>query len=204
MEANASSTTTRRGVLRTGAIGLGSVAGMVAASTGAEAAPALMTLSSSAQLSLFLKLGNILGDSVDQAHKDWIDLQSVQWGAAAASTTSSSTGTTSGKSSLSDIAVTMTAGKASPQVFLATMAGTRFANAVIEGVVATGDSSAKVLELAIVDAAVSSFSSSSGGSVPSESFSLSFPKVTYTIWEQRADGTIGGSSSATWDVRTSK
>ncbi len=208
-----SSSASRRGVLKGGALSLGSVAGAFALSgVSAQAAeagmvPAQAGLSPGAvaapaiggRADYFLEIDGIKGESVDDGHRDWIDLFSFSWGASGGSTAVAGAGASSARSTISPLNVSMGLSAASPLLFLATMQGRRIASAVLEGVTA-GESPSRFLELRMADVVVSSYASSAGGEAPTDSASLTFSKITYTYWQQRPDGSVGAETKVTWDV----
>lgn len=62
----------------------------------------------------YLKIGDIKGESSDEAHKDWINLQSFSWGV---------TSLVRGGAMLKELIVTKELDKSSPLLFLATATG---------------------------------------------------------------------------------
>jgi type VI secretion system secreted protein Hcp len=211
VEGNAGFTTTRRGALRTGAIGLGGLTGAIALSgsgVAAAAEPAAFDAATAAAVAgvsvggFFLLLDQIPGDSVDDKHDKWIDALSFSFGA---SNTSSLTGSgwSSSKPSMQQINVVAYQGSQSPLLFLRTLNGKHLASALFQGISA-GETPRKFMEIELKDVLVGSYSASgSGGSSPTESFSLAFGSIRYSIYLQGPAGAAGQEITTTWNVRTS-
>ncbi|MFC7595892.1 Hcp family type VI secretion system effector [Terrabacter sp. GCM10028922] len=203
-------TTTRRGALRTGALGIGGLTGAIAlGGSGAASAaepPSMATVAALAGVGAgdyFLLLDSIPGDSVDDQHEDWIDVMSYSWGVSNSSSVSGS-GWSASKPSISALSLMTELGSASPLLFLRTMNGKRVASAVLQGMT-SGETRQKFLEIEMKDVAVTSYQSSAshGGGSPTDSFSLAFAIIKYSIFLRSATGGVGETISATWNVRTS-
>jgi type VI secretion system secreted protein Hcp len=72
---------------------------------------------------VFLKLDGIEGESLDDKHKDEIDIESFQWGLSQSGTLSGGGGGGVGKASFQDFSFTANISKASPKLFLACASG---------------------------------------------------------------------------------
>ena len=201
-------TTTRRGALKTGALGLGGLTGAMALGSGHASAaepPSMATVAALAGITAgryFLQLDSIPGDSTDARHAGWIETLSYSWGASNSSTVSGS-GWSSSKPSLSNLSFVSSFGSASPLLFLRAMNGKHLSTALLEGMTAGTDPS-KFVEIELKDVAVASYQSaaSDGGGLPTDSFSLAFASIRYTIFLQSDNGGPGQTISATWNVRT--
>ena len=210
VDGNDAFTTTRRSALRTGALGIGGLTGAIAlGSNGAASAaepPSMATMAALAGVGsgdYFLLLDSIPGDSVDDQHQNWIDVMSYSWGVSNSSSVSGS-GWSASKPSISALSLMTELGSASPLLFLRTMNGRRVATAVLQGMT-SGETRQKFLEIEMKDVAVTSYQSSAsdGGGSPTDSFSLAFAIIKYSIFLQSATGGVGQTISATWNVRTS-
>lgn len=209
VDGNDAFTTTRRGALKTGALGIGGLTGAIAlgGSGVASAAepPSMATVAALAGVgngAYFLQLDQIPGDSVDDDHPDWIDVMSLSWGASNSSSVSGS-GWSASKPSITPLSLMSAVGSASPLLFLRTMNGKRVATGVLQGMT-TGETRHKFLEIEMKDVAVTGYQSSAseGGGSPIDSFSLAFAIIKYSIFLQSATGGVE-TISATWNVRTS-
>ena len=208
VDGNDAITTTRRGALKTGALGLGGLNGAIAlgSSTPAAAAqpPTMETLATLAGVSsgeYFLRLDGVPGDSVDDQHAAWIDVASYSWGASNSSTVSGS-GWSSSKANIGSLSLMTQTGSAGPRLFFRTMSGKHSATATMEGVT-QGDAPRRFLQLELKDVLVTSFQESGSGSgQPYDSFSLDFASIKYTIYLQDAMGGPGEAISGSWNLRT--
>lgn len=208
MTQSQSSAASRRGVLKGGAIGLGSVAGAFALSgTSARAAEAgiapgqagvaLPAIGLGIGADYFLQIDDITGESVDEQHKGWIELLSYSWGAASSSTAAAGAGAAAARSTFSALNFMTPLSAASPSLFLATMDGRHIASAVLEGV-RSGETRAVFLRLSMSDVVVTSYQTSGSQELPTDSASLTFAKVTYSYWQQKEDGSMGSETKVTW------
>ncbi|MDV3221811.1 type VI secretion system tube protein Hcp [Intrasporangium sp.] len=198
----------RRGVLKGGALGLGSVAGAFAlsgvSSQAAEAGlvPAQAGLAAAAlggPADYYLRIDDIKGESADEAHRDWIEVLSYSWGASSASAAATGAGAAAARSTISPLNVMTGLSAASPLLFLATMDGRHIASAVLEGVTAD-ETRNRFLELRMADVVITSYQSSGSSSAPTDSASLTFSRIMYSYWQQKSDGSVGAKTSVTWDV----
>src|ERR1035437_1938100 len=89
----------------------------------------------------FLKIDGIPGESTDDKHKDWIEIQSYSHGVqqSASSTASSSGGASAERVNFNDLAVAKLVDKASPKLFEACCVGKHIKEVVIEVCRAGGD-----------------------------------------------------------------
>jgi type VI secretion system secreted protein Hcp len=204
-------TTTRRGALRTGALGLGGLTGAIAlngAGVAAAAEPAAFDAAAMAAVTgvdvggLFLLLDQIPGDSVDDKHSKWIDTLAFSFGASNSSSLTGS-GWSSSKPAVQQINFSAYQGSQSPLLFLRTLNGKHLASALLQGMTA-GDSPRKFFEVEMKDVLVASYAvSGTGSNSSSESFSLAFGSIRYSIYLQGPDGLPGSEITSSWNVRTS-
>ncbi|HEX7892989.1 MAG TPA: type VI secretion system tube protein Hcp, partial [Terriglobales bacterium] len=73
---------------------------------------------------IFLKLGDIKGDSTDKTHSDCIDVLSWSWGASQSGTMHMGTGGGAGKVSVQDMSFTKYTDKATAPIVAACCKGT--------------------------------------------------------------------------------
>ena len=159
-----------------------------------------------ALVDFFLKLDGIEGESSDAKHKNEIDVQSWSWGASNAGTFSFGGGGGAGKVSMQDIHFTTHVNKASPKLALACAGGEHIKKAVLVCRKA-GKEQQEFLKITLSDLLISSYQQSgsqSSDTVPTDQVSLNFSKIEWEYKEQKADGTLGGSIQAGWDVKANK
>jgi type VI secretion system secreted protein Hcp len=164
----------------------------------------------SAAYNCFLKVDGIPGESMDDKHKDWIEIVSWSFGETQPTTAASASagGASAGGVKMQDFKFTMTTSKASPILFLAGANGRHIKEVTLEVCRSSQDKS-KFLEIKLSEVIVSSFvslgNSVSTQAYPMEEISLNFAKIqiTYTM-QKRPDGSGGGQVAAGWDVKANK
>lgn len=131
-----------------------------------------------AAVDYFLKIEGVDGESTDKGHKNEIDVLSWSWGETN-STSLGSGGAGAGKVIMQDFHFTKTVDKASPKLFLHTADGRHFPKATLT--VRRTERPQEYLKIELENVLVSSYQvSGSGGTVPTDSFSLNFEKIKWT------------------------
>jgi type VI secretion system secreted protein Hcp len=158
----------------------------------------------------FLKIDGIAGESADDKHKEWIELDSYSFDIdqPSSATDSSAGGGTTERVNFSDLHITKKIDKSSPLLMMRCCDGKHIATATIELCRAGGDK-LKYLEVKMENVIVSSVraggKSQNADGFPSENVSLNFAKVKWTYTQQkRADGTGGGNVAGGWDLTANK
>lgn len=148
----------------------------------------------------------IKGDSTVDSHEDWITVDSVQLGVGRSISISGG-----GKSrdtsnpSFSEITFSKSTDKASANLFMEAICGKSLGTAHVHFYQTAGsDSPGQVyLTLELQEAILSSYSMSSGGDRPSESFSINFTKVSYQFDDYTGDKKTSGTPQK-WDLMSNK
>jgi type VI secretion system secreted protein Hcp len=155
---------------------------------------------------IFLKLGDIKGESKDSVHKDEIELMSWNFGAANTGSASSGGGMGTGKVAMQDFSFVKKLDKASSKLILHCANGKHIPTAAFAQRKSTGDGGQKeFLKIKLEDVMVSSYQiSDSGDETPNESISLNFGKITVEYFEQDNKGTLTSTGQAGWDVKANK
>lgn len=158
-----------------------------------------------AAVDYFLKIEGIKGESPDAKHKDEIQLESWSWGESNAGSHAGGGGGGAGKVVMQDFHFTMTNNSASPELMLACAEGRHIKSAQLTCRKA-GKDQQEYLKIKLSDLLVSSYQTGGhGGSVmPTDQISLNFAKVEYDYAPQKADGTLGPSVKAGWDLKLNK
>lgn len=201
----------RRDVLKSGALGVGTLAGLAGASTAFAPSADAATVSSNAHGttsgtdSYFLKLDGVPGDSTDAAHKGEIQLLAFSWGVSNSGSLSSSGGAGAGKANFSDFNFTAHTSKASPLLMLNTATGKHLKSATLTVSRRVRGANQDFLKIELTDILISSYQQGAGnGELPTDSSSLRFAKIKYSFMSQSSNGTAGATTSATWDITTNK
>jgi type VI secretion system secreted protein Hcp len=150
-----------------------------------------LTHAGAAAVDYFLKIDGIKGESVDDKHKDEIDILSFSWGL----TNTPAAGGGAGKATFKEFTVTKKTDVSSPKMMLACATGQPIPS--VKFVVrrnpepGTPEAPQEFYFITLENVLVSSYSSSGSpaGELPTESLSLNFTKITYEYRPQRDDGT---------------
>jgi type VI secretion system secreted protein Hcp len=159
-----------------------------------------------AAVDYFLKIDGIDGESQDSKHKGEIELSSWSFGATQSGTHSAGGGGGAGKVSMQDFHFVMNVNKASPKLLLACATGEHIKKAVLTCRKA-GKEQQEFVKYSFSDFLVSSYQTGGSGSsevIPMDQISLNFAKIEFEYKEQKADGTLGGSVKAGYDLKQNK
>jgi type VI secretion system secreted protein Hcp len=168
--------TTRRDVLRGGALGVGALG--VGAMTGALA-PAQADAAATTTEEFFLELPGIAGPSTTKGFEKQIPVSSYRWGVSNTSTGGTGGGG-AGKAVAGPLVFAMRASKASPAVALLCCTGKHLGTATLHGVRVSGTNRNEFLTITLTDVLVSSLDQhDSGGARPTETVELTYGAVKY-------------------------
>ena len=154
----------------------------------------------------FLKIDGIDGESRAPKVPGSIDLESFSWGETQTGTHSSGGGGGAGKVQMQDFHFVMKANKASAKLFLACAEGEHIKKGVLVCRKA-GKEQQEYLKVTMSDLLISSYQtsgSSHGDEVPTDQVSLNFSKIEFEYKDQKADGTLGGTTKTGYDVKAMK
>jgi len=153
---------------------------------------------------MFLKIDGIDGESSDEKHANWIEIQSFSFGASQPATGSVSSGgaRSSQRVDISAFSVVKQVDKASPKLFLHCCNGKHIPAVTLELCRATGDKQ-KYMAYKLEDVLVTSVrpgGSSQGADLPLEEVSFNPAKTTLTYTEtDHLTGAAKGDVEAYWD-----
>ncbi len=130
----------------------------------------------------YIQIDGIKGESTEEAHKDWIEVGSVQWGIGRAISSPTGGNREASAPSISEITLTKTLDSTSPALFLNAVGGGASGGVTVKlHLVETtaGGTGTVFYELILSNVLVSgiSTSGSSGDGPPQESISLNFTKI---------------------------
>ncbi|WP_035055140.1 Hcp family type VI secretion system effector [Andreprevotia chitinilytica] len=158
----------------------------------------------------FLKIDGIPGESTDDKHKDWIEIESFahKIEQPASATASSSGGATAERVNHSTFDIVHLLDKASPKIYEAVCTGKHIKDVTLELCRAGGDK-VKYLEVKLEQVLISKVEPSGaahgGEGFPQEAVSFSYGKIKWTYTQQkREDGAGGGNVSSGWDLTANK
>ena len=152
---------------------------------------------------MFLKIEGIKGESVDDKHKDEIEVLSWSWGATNSGSAAAGGNTSTGKVNVQDLSITKRFDKSSPQLFLRCATGQHISTATLSVRKAGKRDQEDYLKITMTDVMVSSYQTgvASGGDAPADSVSFNFAKVEIRYRPQTPDGSVAGPVTACWNIR---
>ena len=157
---------------------------------------------------MFIKIGDIVGESADHKHKDWIEVLSWSHGfSQPSSPVRASQGATVEKANHSDLSFSKFMDKSSDQILSKLWSGKQIDKACLEVFRSDGDNvPTKYLMVEMEKVIVADYSiSAGGGDHPMENVSLAYGKVKYTYIDQTKEkGTGGGARPISHDLTLNK
>ncbi len=155
---------------------------------------------------IFAKIGDIKGESLDDKHKDEIDVLSFSWGVSQTGSFAFGGGGGSGKAQFNDFNFSSNTSKASPKLFLACASGEHIKEAQIT-VRKAGKGQQEYLIIKMNDVLVSSYQTGGSGqsdAVPTDQVGMAFAKIEFSYFPQKADGSLDAPITAGWDLKANK
>jgi type VI secretion system secreted protein Hcp len=151
---------------------------------------------------IFAKLGDIKGESLDNKHKDEIEVLSWSWGVTNAVTLAGS-GAGQGKASFRDLSFTHKIDKASPALMKACASGVHLKEATITHRKA-GKGQQEFLVIKMNDVIVTAIVDADSRDESAETVSLAFAKIDVAYRPQKADGSLDAGIHFKYDLKTNK
>jgi type VI secretion system secreted protein Hcp len=154
---------------------------------------------------MFIKIGDIKGESKDGTHKESIDILAWSWGLSQSGTFSQGGGGGAGKVSVQDISLTKYVDSSSTALMLAACKGTHIKQATLT-VRKAGDKPLEYIKITLDSVLVSSLSTGGSGGEDrlTENVSLNFAKFKVEYTTQAETGGKGVTSTAAWDITANK
>ncbi len=155
---------------------------------------------------IFLKFGDIDGDSKVAGHEDEIEVLSWSWGAHQSGTMHRGRGGGSGKVSVQDITINKWVDQATPNLWKLCCNGKHEDEAVLTFRKAGGDEPVEYLVLTLEDVMVSDIQtgSTSDDERVTETITLNFAKFKMEYTPQEDDGSSGATVETGWDIRANE
>ena len=153
---------------------------------------------------IFIKIGDIKGESQAEGHKDEIELMSWSWGATQSGSTQSIQGSTAGKVNVHDLTFTKLVDCATANLVSAVCGGTAYKEALLVCQKSAGAGKPKVpyLKIKLGNVLMSSYSTggTGGSDETTETISLNFGKVELTYTQQTSEGAAGKAVPVAWNI----
>src|SRR5688572_25769686 len=152
---------------------------------------------------IFAKIGDIKGESLDDKHKDEIEVLSFSWGVTTAGAVSGG-GAGAGKATFQDLSIVHNIDKASPLLLKACATGTHLKDAIITHRKA-GKGQQEYLIVKLNDVIITGVTHGGADGQPySESVSLAFAKVDLEYKPQKPDGSLDAGIQFKYDLEANK
>ena len=154
---------------------------------------------------MFLKIGDIKGESVDDKHKDTIDVLAWSWGASQSGTMHMGGGGGSGKANFQDVSVTKYIDKSSFKLLAAVSNGKHYPEALLT-VRKAGEKALEYIKLTMKEVLVTSVSTGGSGGEDrlTENVTLNFASYEFEYTPQKADGTPDSPVKFGWSIKENK
>jgi type VI secretion system secreted protein Hcp len=151
---------------------------------------------------MFIKIGDVVGESKDAKHGGEIDVLAWSWGMTQSGSMHVGGGGGAGKVNVQDINLTKWVDKATPVLMQYSMTGKQFPTAKLT-VRKAGSSPLEYVIMTFADVIVTSVQTGGSGGEDrlTESVTLNFAKVKFEYTAQKQDGSAdGGAIPVGWDV----
>ena len=153
---------------------------------------------------IFAKIGDIKGESLDDKHKDEIEVLSWSWGVDNPRPHGVGSGAGAGKATFHDLSFTHKIDKASPLLLKGCATGQHLKEATITRRKA-GKGQQEFLVIKMNDVLVTSVAESDdGGSSQVETVTLAFAKVDVEYRPQKSDGSLDAGIHFKYDIKANK
>jgi type VI secretion system secreted protein Hcp len=152
---------------------------------------------------IFIKIGDIKGESRDAKHKDEIDVLAWSWGMSQSGSMHSGGGGGAGKVNVQDLSFTKGVDKATPNLMKYCCNGKQMKDATLV-VRKAGTKPLEYIVIKMEDVIITSVSGggSGGEDVLTENITLNFAKVQYEYQPQKDDGSKdGGAIPMNWNIK---
>jgi len=155
---------------------------------------------------MFIKLGDIKGESQDSVHKEEIEVMSWSWGCAQNGTTHSGTGGGTGTASVQDLTFSKYLDKSSPTIVQSCCQGKHMPEVVITMRKAGGKEPVEYMKVTLNEVLISNYSIGLGGGDQAiENVSLNFAHFKIEYQPQDNNGAKkGGVVTGKWNVPENK
>ena len=150
----------------------------------------------------FIKIGDIEGESQDDAHSGEIAVLAWSWGMSQSGSMHSGTGGGAGKVSIQDVSITKYVDKATPILMKACSDGTQFPEAKLT-VRKAGTEPLEYIIITMTNVIITSVSTGGSGGEDqlTENTTINFAEVTVDYQPQAADGSPdGGAITYGWNI----
>ena len=149
---------------------------------------------------VFLKLGDVKGESKDSKHAGEIDVLSWSWGVSQTGSMSFGGGGGAGKANFSDLSFMHALDKASPVLMTKCSTGEHFKDATLVSRKA-GKGQQEYLIIKMKEVFITSVQPSGSSEHPMESVSMTFSHIDLEYKPQKEDGTLDAGVHFIYDIK---
>ncbi|MBA3449105.1 MAG: type VI secretion system tube protein Hcp [Pseudaminobacter sp.] len=145
----------------------------------------------------------IKGESTDESHAEWVDVESFSLGFNQAGTFGTGGGGGAGKVQGSDLSISKKVDAATPAILKAITTGAHIDTVTLE-VRKAGGEQIVYYKVVLSHALISSTNTGGGGDMLSEQLSLNYAKIAVTYFPQTEAGKQGAAKETEWDFSKNK
>lgn len=153
-------------------------------------------------MDMFIRIGDLKGESRDKTHKEKIDVLAWSWGMSNSGSAHVGGGAGAGKVNVQDLSITKYIDKCSPTLMLACCKGTHYDDAELI-VRKAGDTPLEYVKILLTEVMITAVSTGGSGGEDrlTENVTLNFAKVKVEYQEQDAKGAKkGGAVDMTYNI----
>lgn len=150
----------------------------------------------------FLKLEGIQGESVDEKHKNEIQIMSWSWGASNVSSVAGTGGSGAGKADLSDLGVMAYFDKSTPKFFKSVCKGDHIPSGTLTAT--KGGADKPYLKVDFKELFVTSLQLSASSEIPTVSISFSYNEIKVDYSQQDDKGNLTSTGAVTYNTKQNK
>jgi type VI secretion system secreted protein Hcp len=157
-------------------------------------------------IDMYLKLDKVDGESIDDGHKNEIDLLSANFGASQTGTAHAGGGAGAGKVSIQDMVVTKKVDKSSPILFSFCCMGQHIDKGTLTVRKAGGKAALEYLKIGMEKIFITGFqqTGADGQEELTEQVTLNFRKVSIEYAPQKDEGAGAAKVTKGWDIGANK
>lgn len=155
---------------------------------------------------MFIKIGDIKGESGDKKHKDEIDVLAWSWGMSNSGTTHTGSGGGAGKVNVQDLSFTKYVDASSNALLQACCTGKHYADATLV-VRKAGGTAVEYVTIKLEEVLITSISTGGSGGEDrlTENVTLNFAKFMYKYQPQDTKGAkLGGTKDYGYDIKANE
>jgi type VI secretion system secreted protein Hcp len=152
-------------------------------------------------MDMFIKIGDITGESVDSVHKGKIDVLAWSWGMSNSGSAQVGGGAGAGKVNVQDLSFTKYVDASSNALIMAACNGKHYPEANLT-VRKAGENPLEYIKLKLSEVLVTSVSTGGSGGEDrlTENVTLNFAKFSFSYSPQKDDGSGDAEKITAWDI----